>query len=354
MLIKSRNQTFFEVKVNCTLEKAGTGFISNSVKLMLSWTRKIEQTKYLIVIIVAIGIIIRLVSIPAFANVSNNPVDVYYSDKQAAKLILDLKNPYSQGPVVHGYEYVFVYLPMVAVYYVPFYLLGDIRFGNIVADVIIMFSVYWIAKSINRGAAFFAPLAYALLPLSILLTSIASTNIMIGTSFLTLSIAALLKKKYSVAAIFLGMAMATNQLVILALPLIIYYFWDEHKFSYFLGSVLFSAGIILPFFITDPRSFIYNVILFQFERTLQSNGPFSLYSFINATTGQSIASWLRVALFLIAVLIAIIWVRRKKSFFIPSIGGLLLVGAFILPVNGFLELLLTWRCFLLRPNPLCY
>jgi hypothetical protein len=38
-----------------------------------------------------------------------------------------------------------------------------------------------------------------------------------------------------------------------------------------------------------------------------------------------------------AVLIALIWLRRKMFLFIPSIVGLLLLGAFILPVNGFLN-----------------
>ena len=312
---------------------------------MLSWTRKIEKTKYLILIILAIGVIIRLISIPAFGNSPHNPVDVYYADNQSAKLILDLKNPYSNGVFVNGYDYVFVYLPMVALYYVPFYLLGDIRFGNIVADILIILSVYLIAKSINRGAAFFAALAFAVLPLSILLTSISSTNIMIGTSFLTFSVAVLLKKKYLAAAIFLGMAMATNQLVLLALPPIIYYFSVERKVSYFLGSVLFSAGIILPFFINNPRNFINDVILFQFGRSLQSNGSFSLYSFINATLGQPIASWLRITLFLMAVLITLIWLKRKTILFIPSIVGLLLLGAFILPVNGFLNYFLPGAAF---------
>ena len=329
------------------MEKTGTGFISNSIKLMLSWTRKIEQTKYLIFIIVAIGLIIRLIMIPLFAYSPYGSVDIFYADNQAAKLILELKNPYSYGLVIHGYDQnLFVYLPMVALYYVPFYLLGDIRFGNIVADILIMFSIYWIAKSINRGAAFFAPLAYALFPLSILLTSIASTNIMIGTSFLTVSIAAMLQKKYSIATIFLGLALATNQLVVLALPVLIYYFWDKHKFSYFLGSLLLSAGIILPFFITDPFHFIYNVVIFQFERPLQSNGSSSLYNLINSTTGQLIPSWLRVAIFFVTVIIAVILLRRKTFFLIPLIGGLLLLGAFILPVNGFLNYYLPGATFI--------
>jgi len=308
---------------------------------MIAWAKKIEETKYLVLIIVAIGVAIRLVSIPIFANFPHSPVDVYYVDKDAAGIVLDLKNPYSQGLPVHNYILnQFPYLPMAAIYYVPFYIMGDIRFGNIFADILIMFSVYWIAKSVNRGAAFFAPLAYALLPFSIWLTIVAATNIMVGASFLAVSTAALLKKKYVIATLFLGLALATNQLIIVTLPLLSFYFWRKRKFSYFWGSLLLSAGIILPFFIANPFRFIYNVILFQFERSSQIDGPFSLYNLVSMTTGQAIATWIRVSLFLAAVLIGLIWLRHKTFALVPLMGGLLLLGAFILPVNGF------WNYFL--------
>ena len=327
------------------MEKTETGSTSDMIERMLSWTKRIEQTKYVIFIIVAVGVIIRLISIPLFATTPHNPVDVYYVDNQSAKLILEFKSPYLHEPVVNGYGYMFVYLPMVALYYVPFYLLGDIRIGNIVADVLIMLSVYWIAKSINRGAAFFAPLTYALFPLSILLTSINVTNFMIGTSFLALSTASLMKKKYSIAAVFLGLALATNQMVVVALPLLIYKFWKEHKFSCFFGSVILAAGIILPFFITEPKAFVYNVFLFQFARQLQGNGTFSLYSAVNSIVGISIASWIRAAIFVIIVVIAVMWLRRKPFLLVPLLAGLLLLGAFILPVNGFLNYFLPGAAF---------
>jgi len=308
---------------------------------MRSWTRRLEQTNYLIFIIVGIGVIIRLVSIPVFAFVANSPVDVYYVDRLAAQIVLDLKSPYLQGVVFHNFVLnQFPYLPMIPVFYAPFYLLGDIRFGSIFADILIMFSIYWIAKSINRGAAFFAPLAFALLPFSIFLTSVISTNMMIGTAFLTLSTAALLKKNYLVGAILLGVALATNQLVALVLPLLIFYFWGERKFSHFLGSLLVSAGIILPFLIANPFRFVYDVVLFQFERPLQVDGSFSLYSLVNSITGIALDSWVRVALFLLVILVAVLWFKRKTFYLIPLMGGVLLLGAFILPVNGF------WNYFL--------
>ena len=325
---------------------------SNPIRLLISWRKKLEQTKYLLFVVVAIGVLFRVISIPLFANVPYNPVDVYYLDNQGARIILGFQNPYSQNLVTHGYGLnMFAYLPMVPIYYAPFYLLGDIRLGSIFADVLIMFSLFFIAKSINRGAAFFAPLAYAILPFSIWLTSVASTNIMIGTSFLTVSIAALLKKQHLAAAIFLGLALATNQLVFLALPLIFLYLWREHKISYLLGSVLFTAGIVLPFFMQNAFHFIYDVILFQFQRPLQSNGIFSLYSLINTTTGLSLSSWTRVTLFLAATLIAVLCLRRKTVFLVPLMGTLLFLGAFILPVNGFWNYFLPGATFLIGGIP---
>ena len=325
---------------------------SNSLRLLISWRKKLEQTKYLIFVIVAIGVLIRVISIPLFASVPYNPVDVYYVDNQAAKIILDFQNPYSQNLIAHGYALnMFAYLPMVPIYYAPFYLLGDIRLGSIFADILIMFSLFFIAKSINRGAAFFAPLAYAILPFSIWLTSVASTNIMVGTSFLTVSTAALLKKKHLVSAIFLGLALATNQLAFLALPLIIFYFWRENKISYFFGSLIVGAGIVLPFFMQDTFRFIYDVILFQFQRPLQSNGVFSLYSLIYTTIGISLSSWVRVTLFLVATLIAVICLRRKKLLLVPLMGTLLFLGAFVLPVNGFWNYFLPGATFLIACIP---
>jgi 4-amino-4-deoxy-L-arabinose transferase-like glycosyltransferase len=275
------------------------------------------------------------------------PVDVYYVDNQAVKLILDFQNPYSPTFLGHGYVLnTFAYLPMIPMYYAPFYLLGDIRFGNIFADVLIMFSLYYIAKSINHGAAFFAPLTYAILPFSIWLTSIASTNIMVGASFLAVSVAALLRKKHLMSALFLGLALATNQLMFLALPPIIYYFWGERKTKYFFGSILVTTGLILPFFMQNAFRFIYDVIIFQFQRPLQKNGVFSLYSLINSTTGLSLTSWMRVSLFLVAALIAVISLRWKKLLLVPLIGTLLFLGAFVLPVNGFWNYFLPGAAFL--------
>ena len=292
-------------------------------------------------LVVAMGVAIRLVIIPVVSGSSYGVVDVYSMDKQAAKSILDLVNPYTQTYVVNGVQSEqFIYLPFIPAYYAPFVVLGDILYGNIFADVLIIVSVYYIAKSIRRGPAIYAPLLFAILPVSIWLTSVSGTNIMIGTAFLALGAAAVLHGKFWSGSLFLGIAVATNQLVMLALPMIIYYYWKRGRLYEFSIVALVAAAIILPFFVMSPSRFIYNVLEYQFVRPLQANGSYSLYSILYVAFGVRLTTWVRVCFVLALAMLNVFWVSRRIDAFVLSIGMILLLGAFILPVNGF------WNYFL--------
>ncbi|MHB2035939.1 MAG: hypothetical protein ACYCPW_04240 [Nitrososphaerales archaeon] len=302
---------------------------------------RISKEIFQLAIIVTIGVAIRLVVIPAVSGSPYGVVDVYYADKQAAKSVLDFVNPYSQTYIVNGIQSVnFVYLPFVPIYYAPFYILGDIRFGNIFADILIMLSVYYVAKSIRRDRAIYAPLLFAILPVSIWLTIVSGTNIMVGTAFLALGAAAVLHGKFWSGSLFLGIAVATNQLLVLALPMIIYYYWKRGRLYEFSIVALVAAAIILPFFIMSPSRFIYNVLEYQFVRPLQANGSYSLYSILYVAFGVRFTSWVRVGSVLVLTTLNVLWVSRRIDTFVLSIGMMLLLGAFILPVNGF------WNYFL--------
>jgi hypothetical protein len=295
---------------------------------------------WFLILVLVIGIGIRLATM-IFVSPLFKPVDVYIVDQQAPKVLLQLGNPYSYSYFVHDYRLnVFVYLPMVPLYYVPFYVLGNIKFGNIFADLLIMIAAYWIAKSIGRGIAIFASLTFAVLPASIWLTSVTATNIMIGTAFLMLSFAALVRNKYSLAAVFLGIVIASNQLVALMLPLFGYYFWGQHKFSRFLLSLAVSVAIILPFLIASPTNFLYGAFESPFLRPLQSDGPFSLYSVLRQTTGILLSTPVRVLIFTIPLVFAAFWSRRRLMLLILSSAVMLSLAAFILPVDGY------WNYFL--------
>lgn len=240
----------------------------------------------------------------------------------------------------------FAYLPMVPIYYAVFSFLGDFRFANILADVFIMLSAYWIAKSFNRGTAVYAALAFAVMPPSIWLTSVTGTNIMVGTAFLMLSLAALVQKKYWVAAAFLGLGVASNQLVVLMLPLFAYYYWSVHKLSRFSLSLLVSAAIILPFYLSSPSAFFYDVVQYQLIRQLQVDGPYSLFNVFNRF-GIQLSLALRVVIFIVPFMFAMFWSRRHFTVLLASAGVLLFLAAFVLPIDGF------WNYFLPSLAILC-
>jgi hypothetical protein len=294
-----------------------------------------------LLIVIALGVLIRLIVIPVFAGPPYGPVDEYFVDGQAARSILDLTNPYLQSYTVSGPQSgVFVYLPFVPIYYAPFYALGDIRYGNIFADVLIMISVYYIAKSLAQSRAIYAPFVYALFPPSIWLTSVSSTNIMVGTAMLTSSIALLLSRRFFFGSVMLGIAIATNQFAFLALPPIAYCYWKRGKSLQFLVAIPAAALIVLPFLAASASGFIYDVIAFQFARPLQSNGSFSLYSVLYNLLGFRLVTLARAAIMIVLGALTMIWLSRGAQRLVPASCILLLLGAFILPVNGF------WNYFL--------
>lgn len=289
---------------------------------------------WLLAIIIILGVALR-VAVLVFIAPFYPPIDVYVVDQQAPRTILNLQNPYDYIFSVHHYTLTtFAYLPMVSIYYIPFLVLGDIRYGNIFADVIIMLALYWIAKSFNCKTAVYSSFAFAVFPISLWLTSGAATNMMIGTAFIMLSLAMLLQKRFLFSSVLLGLAVASNQLVALTFPLFGYYFWRQGKFKAFLPSLLTATAITLPFFLLSPSKFIYSTILFQFVRPLQADGRYSLYSIIATSLHVQLNTIIRVILFIVPYLLMAFWSRQRRDLFVLSIGVILFWAAFVLPIDG--------------------
>jgi hypothetical protein len=312
---------------------------------------------YLLGIVCAAAILLRLIVIPFLGNgLHGNPVDVYYVDREAARLIIDFQNPYLYSNYTNhlGEIVTFAYLPMVPICYAPFVLTGlDIRYGSIIADVLIVISIYSLGRSLLGGTktqmrvVLSGPVAYAILPISIWLTSVAGTNMMIGSMFLFLAFATLVKDKDLAAGMLLGIALVTNQFVILVYPLIVAYLLRSRKFKALLVSIGTSCAIIVPFVLYSSSNFIYDTFLFQFERAAQQNGIWSLYNLVYSTTGYQIPVFLRIFAFLILASITIVLFSNSKVRMLVGIGVLSALGAFILPIDGFLNY------FLLPATVLC-
>ncbi|MDH2900609.1 MAG: hypothetical protein PXY39_06515 [archaeon] len=312
---------------------------------------------HLLIAVSAIAVFLRLVVIPFFGNgLHGNPVDVYYVDREAAKLILQYQNPYLFSNYTNylGKVVTFAYLPVIPAYFAPFVFIGsDIRYGSIIADVVITIAMYFIARSTLGGThtkpwiRFSGSIAYAILPTSIYLTSVSGTNMMIGPMFLIVALAALLQEKWLVAGIFLGLALAANQFIILTFPLIAIYSLRNHNLKTILVSILVASAIILPFMLYSPSKFLYDVLLFQLERPMQKNGIWSLYYLVYAISGFKMGTYLRLAIFLVpAGIVSILFSTTKKNVLI----GTAIVSAlatFVLPLDGF------WNYFLLPMIIIC-
>jgi hypothetical protein len=295
--------------------------------------------------------------IPYFGNgLNGNPVDIYYVDREAATLILRLQDPYLYSNYTNhiGGIVTFAYLPLVPIYYAPFILIGaDIRYGSILADFIIMVALYFIGRSTLRTifskslVPFSGSVAYAILPTSIWLSAVTGSNMMIGSMFLMVALAFLLERKNIASSIFLGLALGTDQFMILIFPVIALYFLRNRQPKPVLVTTLVSGAIVLPFFLYSPSKFVYDVLLFQFERPLQSNGLFSLYGLLYATTGFEIGTLYRLIIFLIPTAVSTFLFSKTKTRMLIGIAVMSALGAFLLPVDGF------WNYFLLPMTMIC-
>jgi hypothetical protein len=310
-----------------------------------------------IALIFALAIALRIIVIPYLGNgLSGNPVDIYYVDREAASLILGLQDPYLYSSYTNhiGEIVTFAYLPLVPIYYAPFVLIGvDIRYGNILADLVIMVALFFIGRSTSGTVPsrslvpLSGSLAYAVLPPSILLSSVIGSNMMIGSMFLIVCLAFLLERRNVPGSIFLGLALGTDQFIVLIFPLIVLYLLRERQLKPVLVTVLVAGAVVLPFFLYSPSRFVYDVSLFQFERPLQSNGLFSLYGLLYAGTGLRIGTLYRLIIFLIPAAISTLLFSKTKTGMLVGIAVVSALGAFLLPVDGF------WNYFLLPMTIVC-
>lgn len=301
--------------------------------------------------IAVIAVVLRVISIPLLGNgLHGNPVDVYYVDMEAAHLVLELQNPYLATTFMNHYGQVviFTYLPIIPIFYAAFLSTGlDIRAGSIVADLVIIVAMYFISEQLLKKdnarwwLILVSPAAYAILPPSILLTSMSGTNVMVGTMFLVLTLAAIVYDAKVLAAIFLGLALATNQFILLVLPIIALYWFRQKSYAPILISIVVACIVILPFLFLSGNAFLYDVFFFQLQRPIQSNGYWDLYYLVYALSGAKLSTIARGALFLIPALLGSWYLSTSKKRLFGGVALVTSLEVFILPVDGF------WNYFLI-------
>jgi hypothetical protein len=268
--------------------------------------------------------------------------DVYYYDLQAARAILTGQSPYAyhffnvpSELMTAGAESVFAYLPIAAMYQVPFYLLGDVRFGFILADLVIGASIYFFRQKLSLILS----LLYLFLPFTILLSTIFLNNSLISMLFVALSLLLEKRGKGMAAAIFFGVALATTQLSWLIFPLLISYYLRSERWKESITILLVPLTIILPFLLITPSEFIKDTIEFQFSRPIpylmdtgsaNYNLNLSLNGILLTLFHFTLPAYARLISTIAIALSLVIRVNNYKNFILLS-SVFMLLATFILP-----------------------
>jgi len=314
----------------------------------------------------ALAIVVRLYLIGAVAPAS----DVFYYDREAVQYILAGLSPYGQAysapaPLATpGAQNVFAWFPFTAVYLVPFQALGTVRFGPVFADALIGATIFQFSRRFSLASSAF----YLLAPFTIVLSSYYMNNAIFGVAFLALSVALESRGKGSLAALSLGLALATTLLAWLYVP---FYLFDQLRGRRWKGpllALLVPVAVSLPFVVQDSGSFVYDVLLFQFTRPplslVTTGGVFgfgmnpSLSALTIFATGQLIPAYLRGVAVLV-LLGALLFRSRGNGTSLARASVFAAVALFILPGDLFfaylelpLVLFLLWLSQLdLAANP---
>ncbi len=234
--------------------------------------------------------------------------DIYYYNTQAAQLILQGASPYGHlftgippELATPGAQNVFTYLPFTALYFLPFYLLGDVRFGVVAADMLIGLCLF----QFGRRWSLVASAAFLLVPIS---TRYAN-NLVPALALVVLSVALGQRGRRLLSSLSLGLALASSVLVWLLVPFFVYRYLKRRELRTALVSFATFAAICVPFFVSAPREFLYDVLSYQFGRQpaplfafggsfgIQTNA--SLSGLLFTMTGQPAPLILRGALTLL-------------------------------------------------------
>ena len=320
------------------------------------------------VLTLILGAALRIVLILLVAPIT----DGYYFTTESARHLLNFVNPYTHtftdipaNLITKGSEQAFAYLPLVAVYSTVFQLLlGDIRYGLTVADLLVAYSIHHIILN-NRGQsprrATLLSAAYLLSPLTVLWTGWTGVNTVIGIAFLMLSFTFLYEDRQKWAGATFGLSLAALQLSWILVPTLFVYSLRRDRdgsrdrarqFIPYAGVA--CAVVMLPFLVSSPHDMISDVLLFHLAR--DTTPIFKMVTFPNAEINISlnaILNTLHIATLplyakMIILAPALVLALRHSTTLENTIRGSLVFSTiflFVLPNNFLIN-------YLLLPIPL--
>ncbi|QQG48504.1 MAG: hypothetical protein HY247_07115 [archaeon] len=276
--------------------------------------------------------------------------DVYYYDTEAARAIVQGVSPYGHFygglPLgilsTPGASNVFTYLPFTAIFFVPFYLAGDVRLGLILADTVIGACLVW--SGYKRSLL--ASSAYLLFPFTILLSTVFLNNTVVAMLFIALFFAMERRGKGLVGASFFGVALASIQFSWFIFPFVALYYLREGRWKEPLVIVGVAAAIIAPYFFANPSAFVFDTLMFQFVRptvaVVSYFGPLGYYvnlalnAFLLSSLNFSLPLYARLAL--VGSILPVFLYKARGSTRVALYSGLyLLFSVFVLSNDFFVS-----------------
>jgi hypothetical protein len=184
---------------------------------------------------------------------------------------------YSPGVVINGrVTFGFPYLPVVLLVAVPAQLLGDVRYGQLIAMLVTALVLRRLASDrVGRAAAVLGVAA----PMAIPMLSGAWTEPTL-VALLACLVLTLERRRYAFVAVFLGLFIVSKQYVVITIPLIwlIRRWLTPRTLLFGLGV---AAAVTLPFFVVDPHAFWRAIVEYQFIQPFRSDSVSLLVSSVN-------------------------------------------------------------------------
>lgn len=279
-------------------------------------------------------------------------LDVFYYDTQAISAFLHAVNPYGHTYInipdwlsTPGAQNVYTYLPGVLLFLTPFGLIGDVRLGLVTADMIIGWGIFVMMGRHSKNAS----ILYLLAPFSILFSTVYPNNSLVAMCFLAIALVFERVGREIMSAVFFGLSLASSQFLFLLYPFFLLNKAKRHKFKWIVVSAVSFLFVVLPFLIWDPNNFIFDVLIFQFSRSVRPivvparigyNFNPSLSGFVYTFLGITVPSYVRIV---IVVLLFFFFARRASDMksTLLNCSYFLVVSMFILPNDfswWFLEL----------------
>jgi hypothetical protein len=300
-----------------------------------------KSGRYVLPAILAAALVVRLAAMAGLPPAT----DVYYYLTQAVHVLLSGGNPYEHtysgipaSLATPGAQSVFAYLPFTILYLIPFYLLGDIRLGLIAADLVVGACLYlYGGRWRSAGAAL-----YLFMPFTVIFSTYYLNAALIAMAFIALFLLLESRGRGRLAAVSLGVALASIQFSALVAPCALLYYVRRGRWVELALAGVTAAAIILPFLVESP-SFVSETLLFQFSRPVtplvSPGGPVgtlvnpSLDAIALWAIGHSVPGWAKAVIELLAI--ALFMRVRDLSSLVRNSTLFVLLSVFVLPNDFF-------------------